>query len=81
MASEPRTPDERWEAGTPHDPRSEELYKSIAKIDVEINDNFGYWKSGGDGDNGENLMYLLDEHFQRQDELESSTDGAKDETR
>lgn len=68
MASEARTPNQRWETGVAHDPRSEEIYKSVAKIDFDLNDDGFCFKSGGDGDNGEELMYLLDEHFQRQDE-------------
>lgn len=53
---------ERWEKGIPHDPRSKELYASIAKLDFEQGDVFCF-KSGGDGDNGEHLMFLLDMHF------------------
>jgi hypothetical protein len=68
MTSEARTPNQRWETGVPHDPRSEEIYKSIAQIDFDLNHDGFCFKSGGDGDNGEDLMYLLDEHFQRQDE-------------
>jgi hypothetical protein len=68
MSNPPRTPNERWEAGIEHDPRSVEIFKSIADIDYNDNNDHWCWKSGGDGDNGENLMYLLDEHFQRKDE-------------
>lgn len=68
MTSKIRTPNQRWEAGTPHDPRSEEIYRGIAEIDFNLNNDSFCWKSGGDGDNGESLMYLMDEHFQRQDE-------------
>lgn len=58
---------ERWEKGVPHDKRSVELYDSISKIDYEeCGDSFCF-KSGGDGDNGETLMYLLDVHFERLD--------------
>lgn len=59
----------RWEEGIEHHPKSYELYKRIAEVDyVWCNDSF-CWKSGGDGDNGEALMYLLDIIF---DEDESS---------
>ncbi len=67
-----RTPEERWENGVEHDARSVALYESISKLDRELNDDSFCWKAGGDGDNGEELMYLLDEHFQREDE---STDN------
>jgi hypothetical protein len=53
---------DRWELGVPHDPRSVEIYESIRRIDMENGDYFD-WTSGGDGDNGEHLMYLLDIHF------------------
>jgi len=59
---------QRWEDGVPHDPRSEEIYKSIADLDFRLQNDYFCWKSGGDGDNGETLMYLMDEHFQRKDE-------------
>ena len=50
----------RWEKGIPHHPRSEKLYIKIAEIDWLFNDDQFCWKSGGDGDNGESFMYLLD---------------------
>jgi hypothetical protein len=55
---------ERWEQRIEHDERSVAIYKGIAKIDFEeCSDSFGF-KSGGDGDNGETLMYLLDVYFE-----------------
>jgi hypothetical protein len=56
--------DERWEQGIDHDPRSHKLYDAIAKIDYEECDDSFCFKSGGDGDNGEQLMYLLDLYFE-----------------
>lgn len=50
-------------SGIPHSPRSVALYESIAKIDFEYGGDHFNFKSGGDGDNGEHLMYLLDIHF------------------
>lgn len=58
---------ERWENGVPHDPRSEKIYRAIAKLDFEEGSDFFCFKSGGDGDNGEHLMYLLDIMFEDQD--------------
>jgi hypothetical protein len=55
---------DRWEQGIDHDPRSVKLYKAIAKIDYEECDDSFDFKSGGDGDNGENLMYILDLYFE-----------------
>ena len=54
----------RWEQGIEHDERSIAIYKGIAKIDFEEGSDFFCFKSGGDGDNGEELMYLLDVYFE-----------------
>ena len=59
--------DERYEEGVPHDSRSEKLYRELANIDFENGDSFQF-KAGGDGDNGEALMYLLDVYFERHPE-------------
>ena len=59
--------DERWEKGVEHDARSIELYTAIAKIDFEFGGDEMGFKSGGDGDNGEHLMYLLDVYFEQKD--------------
>lgn len=56
------TPDDRWEQGLDHHPQSEEIYQFISALDAATNDEFDF-KSGGDGDNGESLMYLLDCYF------------------
>lgn len=55
----------RWELGIPHNPKSVELYKIIAELDWKYGGDSFCFKSGGDGDNGENLMYLLDIHFEQ----------------
>lgn len=65
MADPKLTPGQRWEQGVAHDPRSVEIYKAIEKIDFEENGDSLCLKSGGDGDNGESLMYLLDCYFAR----------------
>ena len=58
---------DRWENGIDHHPKSIELYEHIAALDFEFGNDFFCFKSGGDGDNGEHLMYLLDMYFERQD--------------
>lgn len=58
---------QRWEQGIEHNERSIAIYKGIAKIDFEEGDDFFGFKSGGDGDNGEHLMYLLDIYFENLD--------------
>jgi hypothetical protein len=57
----------RWEQGMPHHPKSEALYKDIESLDWEYGDDYFCFKSGGDGDNGEHLMYLLDIIFETKD--------------
>jgi hypothetical protein len=61
----------RWENGDDHDPRSEALFEALAVIDARNSDYF-IWKSGGDGDNGEELMYHLDIYFTERDAQEAS---------
>lgn len=58
----------RWEDGVPHDPRSLELLKGIADLDYKLNSDYFCWKWGGDGDNGEIFMFVVDEYLQRRDE-------------
>lgn len=58
------TVNERWEQGIPHNPKSIELFKFISDIDFEHGGDFFCFKSGGDGDNGEILMYYMDEYFE-----------------
>jgi hypothetical protein len=54
----------RWEEGIPHHPKSIELMNSLSEIDSNYCDNYFDWKMGGDGDNGEILMYQLDIYFE-----------------
>lgn len=60
-----KTPGQRWEEGIDHDPRSESLFEFIRKMDEDhCGDSFCF-KSGGDGDNGETLMFILDCWFEK----------------
>lgn len=45
-----------------HLSETEELYQFISALDFEFGDAFCF-KSGGDGDNGELLMFYLDLYF------------------
>lgn len=56
--------DDRWKKGISHDPRSIAIAKGIAKIDENENGNSLDLRFGGDGDNGEELLYLLDLYFE-----------------
>ena len=61
------TPEERWEQGIEHDPRAEKIVRYAAKLDYEQCGDSLCLKMGGDGDNGEHLMYLLDCYFAEED--------------
>ncbi len=61
---------ERWNQGMKHDPRSIAIYEFISTYDITHCNDFFCFKSGGDGDNGEYLMYLLDEYFAYKDKYE-----------
>lgn len=58
----------RWEKGINHHPKSVEIFKAIKDNDWKYGNDYFCWKYGGDGDNGEHLMYLLDIYFEQQDE-------------
>ncbi len=57
----------RWESGARHHPESVKLMKAIECLDFAYNNDYFRWKVGGDGDNGESLMYLLDIYFESKD--------------
>lgn len=57
----------RWEQGIDHHPNSVELFKALERIDSQYGGDYFCWKSGGDGDNGEQLMYELDIYFECRD--------------
>jgi len=55
---------DRWEKGIEHHPKSIELINFLAEHDFkDYGDYFG-WNVGGDGDNGETLMYQMDAYFE-----------------
>ena len=60
----------RWEEGIEHHPMSVRLMDFLAEHDFcDYNDYF-CWKTGGDGDNGESLMYEMDAFFEMLDKEE-----------
>ena len=59
-------PNKRWEQGIEHHPKSIILFDYISALDFKYGDYFCF-KSGGDGDNGELLMYLMDAYFEERD--------------
>lgn len=56
----------RWEEGLDHDPRSVNLMEFLRKLDAENGYCFD-WRFGGDGDNGEEMLYQLDVWFETMD--------------
>lgn len=59
--------EKRWDKGVSHHPESVRIMHEIADVDWNHNDYHFDWKSGGDGDNGEELMYEMDIVFERRD--------------
>lgn len=57
----------RWEEGFGHHTKSVALGKQISTVDFLLGDDAGDWNFGGDGDNGEALLYTLDIIFELQD--------------
>lgn len=57
----------RWEDGISHHPMSVRLMKFLSKHDYHDYNDYFCWKMGGDGDNGESLMYEMDAFFETLD--------------
>lgn len=57
----------RWENGVEHHPMSERLARFLVEHDFLDYDDYFCWKIGGDGDNGETLMYEMDAFFEMLD--------------
>jgi hypothetical protein len=57
----------RWEEGIEHHPMSVRLMEFLAQHDFEDYGDYFCWKKGGDGDNGESLMYEMDAFFELRD--------------
>ncbi len=58
------TDQDRWEEGTEHHPISERLMAFLVEHDFNNYGDHFCWKTGGDGDNGETLMYEMDAFFE-----------------
>jgi len=58
----------RWEEGMDHHPMSTRIMKFLAEHDYQDYHDYFCWKCGGDGDNGEELMYEMDAFFELMDE-------------
>ncbi len=64
---------QRWPEGIPHHPMSLKLMKHMAAVDFENGDSLDL-SYGGDGDNGETMMFLMDSFFEQHDAEESAED-------
>jgi len=62
-----RTDLNRWLDGIDHHPMSERLMAFLIEHDFHDYDDHFCWKKGGDGDNGEALMYQMDAFFETLD--------------
>lgn len=61
----------RWEQGMEHHEKSLEIFSAIEEIDFELCGDYFDWKSGSDGDNGEEIMYHMDIYFETLDREEA----------
>lgn len=57
----------RWDEGAEHHPKAVELMKHIMALDFELYGDSFHFKEGGDGDNGETLLYMLSTYFEMLD--------------
>lgn len=57
---------ENYGMSVEHNSKSKEIYDFISEVDFVNGDAFCF-KCGGDGDNGEMLMSLLDEYFKQKE--------------
>lgn len=64
------TTKDRWSEGIPHHHKSERLMKFLCDHDFVDYDDYFCWKMGGDGDNGETLMFQMDAFFELLDKEE-----------
>lgn len=60
---------DRWNEDLPHHPKSIEIAKFLGEHDFYDYGDCFCWKFGGDGDNGETLMYQLDCYFELMDKF------------
>ncbi len=58
---------DRWEEGADHHHKSLELVRFLSSHDLEDYDDHFCWKIGGDGDQGETLMFQMDAYFEQKD--------------
>lgn len=62
----------RWEKGMEHHWKSDLLMNFLREHDFNDYSDYFCWKVGGDGDNGETLMYQTDAFFEMLDIVEQN---------
>jgi hypothetical protein len=67
---------DRWGEGRDHHPESVRLMEFLANHDFKDYKDHFCWKMGGDGDNGEIMMYQMDAYFEMRD-LERFKEGGQ----
>ena len=58
------TSKDRWDLGIKHHPKSIRLMEFLSEHDAKDYHMHFDWKYGGDGDNGEALMFQMDAFFE-----------------
>jgi hypothetical protein len=58
---------DRWSEGKKHHLMSLRLMEFLQEHDLNDYDDYFDWKMGGDGDNGESLMFEMDAFFEMLD--------------
>jgi len=58
---------DRYSECVEHHPMSKRLMEFLAEHDLKDYDDYFDWSVGGDGDNGETLMYQMDAFFESLD--------------
>ena len=69
---------DRWGTGMDHHPMSERLMAFLEEHDIRDYSDTFCWKTGGDGDNGEDLMYEMDAFFELLDIQVADSSPEKD---
>lgn len=69
----------RWEEGIDHHPEAERIFKMIMDGDWAFMNDYFCWKKGGDGDNGEILMYSLSVMLELEDARKAEEDKVEPE--
>jgi hypothetical protein len=65
---------DRWDEGIDHHAMSKRIMTFLKEHDLYDYGDYFCWKSGGDGDNGETLMFQMDAFFELLDIQQKDTD-------